>query len=174
MRYNRSRITRYISYEKVGMENVRHIRSVLKGLYDGVDGIADGIAIENGKSLFVIDTGRDNGEITFGVKKRLTIEDDKMRKERMLEINDGAISNGDVSVHISEKIEHTPSNDSGSGDGRKLQKELSTDNRKPADNKGRVFGENGDRGRGGHVRHSRATPEQDRAYTSFAEKYKNC
>lgn len=51
-------------------------------LYHGIDnGIVDGVAFENGKTVFLVDSGKENGDITFGVRLKLTISNDDLRKE---------------------------------------------------------------------------------------------
>ncbi len=47
--------------QAVGKENIQSIREQLTKLYDGVnDGIANGVAIENGDTIYIIDSGKDN------------------------------------------------------------------------------------------------------------------
>ena len=51
--YNREKTARYIPYEKVGDEVIRHIKTELKKIYNNEDGVADGIAIEHGSDVYI-------------------------------------------------------------------------------------------------------------------------
>ncbi|MBR2646491.1 MAG: hypothetical protein IKD47_02915 [Clostridia bacterium] len=143
-RYNISkRVTSYISYSQIGLNNVRYIRGKLSELYNGiVDGIANGIAIEQGNTVYIVDSGIDNGEISFGVRKRITISNSQLRNQRMEEINERAISKGHVSVELSEKIRGASDNNSRSGIGRKLQEQLSLDKGKSRNQQKGISDEN--------------------------------
>ena len=79
VRYNRKKIAHYISYAKLGSETVQYIRSELKKIYGNDDGVADGIAIAKGEKIYVIDSGRENGKINFGVRNIRTIRDVSFR-----------------------------------------------------------------------------------------------
>ena len=102
--------------------------------------------------MFIVDSGKDNGEISFGVRKQIKIEDAALRKENLEDINDRAISKGFISNEISERVGRSSNQHSGSSIGRELQEELSTDTRKSANNESGVSDE---------ARHSRRIINSD-------------
>jgi hypothetical protein len=137
---------RYIPYGKVGTNNINHINNELRSLYRGVsDGIADGIAIVNDKKVFIIDSGKENGKIDFGVRKIIKISNDVVRNDYVRRTNSEAISKGYVSDGLSSKLGDRHDNDRGRDLRRELGTELSTDQGKSADNQSGVFGEDADK-----------------------------
>jgi hypothetical protein len=112
-------------------------------MYGPIDSaIADGIAIEKDNSIYVVDSGMEDGLIDFGVRQQIKIDDDKLRKERLEKINDRAVSNGFSSSEISGRIKRSPDNGGGSSVQRELQKELSDNTGKPKYKQCRIFREN--------------------------------
>lgn len=65
----------------------------------------------------------------------------------MEEINDRAISKGHVDNEISERIRHSPNNDSNGSIQRELQKELSNNTRKSENNESGISTKNATDGR---------------------------
>ena len=152
----------YLSYNKVGIDNVNSIRNELNKIYNNVkDGIADGIAIEKGENVYVIDTGKDNGNISFGVIKALKISDKNLRKSYVKELNNDAISKGYVSDEISSKIGDKYDNDRGSNRGQKLGEKLSDNSKQSSNNKRGISKDNGNRGNRGLNFSLKETVEQD-------------
>lgn len=145
--YNREKTARYIPYEKVGDEVIRHIKTELKKIYNNEDGVADGIAIEHGSDVYIVDSGRENGSTTFGVRRRRRISDARLRAEFIRSTNNDAISKRFVSDEISSRIGNGPGGDSGRNMRRESRTELQTDSRESQDNQGGVLGENADNGR---------------------------
>ena len=138
---------RYISYKKIGQDNVRYIKTELSRLYEGVgDSIADGIAIEKGSIVYIIDSAKDNGEIRFGIKTIKTISNDDLRAEYVRRINNESVSKGYISDGLSSRFEDKHDNYRRSNRGQEFGEELSVDKRQSSYNKERVSGENGDRG----------------------------
>ena len=153
LRYNKdkskAKIARYIPYSKIGTANVDAVRRKLQSIYAGTDNtVADGIAIEHGSKIYIVDSGKENGKIDFGVRKAISISNPILRRERLEKINERAISNGFISSELFGQFKRTSDNSGRSGVGRKLGEELSFDTGKSQDNQGRVPDENGDRGRG--------------------------
>ena len=149
-RYNntKAKIARYIPYDKIGKANVEVIRRKLLSIYAGTDNtIADGIAIEHGKKIYVVDSGKENGKINFGVRKAISISNPILRQERLDKINERAISDGYVSGELFGQFKRASNNSSGSSIRREPREELSADTGQSQDNQERVPGENGDRGR---------------------------
>ncbi len=152
IQYSRN-VAKYITYSKVGADNIRFIRSQLSKLYEGVgDSVADGIAIERDNTIYIVDSGKENGEIRFGIRKRINLNDTELRQKSLEDINDRAISKGFVSDELFEKIRHSSNNDSRSNIGRKLQEKLSVDTRESKNNKGRISNEDANSGR--EIKHS--------------------
>ena len=116
----------YIPYSKIGDENVGAIRQSLRNIYGNLDNcVADGIAIENGNTIYIVDSGKENGELRFGIRNTIKISDETLRKERMVKINDRAIQDGFISEQLSGKIRGSSDKHSRGGIGQQLQKELS-------------------------------------------------
>ena len=145
--YNREKTARYIPYEKVGDEVIRHIKTELKKIYNNEDGVADGIAIEHGSDVYIVDSGRENGSTTFGVRRRRRISDARLRAEFIRSTNNDAISKRFVSDEISSRIGSGLGGDSGRNMRRESRTELQTDSRESQDNQGGVLNENADNGR---------------------------
>ena len=71
LKKKKGKIAKYLPESKVGQANMEYIRHQLYSLYSGIpDGIADGIAIANGKTVFIVDSGKDNGKLDFGVRRK--------------------------------------------------------------------------------------------------------
>ena len=128
--YSKRKTAKYISYSKIGEDNISYIREKLSKLYEGVEhAVADGIAVEKDDVVYIVDSGKDNPDLRFGVRKRITIQDDALRAEFVRRVNNDAVSKGYISDGLSSIVE------SGLGrhrDGdlrRELGKELSKDTR---------------------------------------------
>ena len=136
---------KYLSVSRVGAENMDYINRQLRNLYRGIsDGIADGIAIENGNVVYIVDSGRDNGRIDFGVRKILTISNDVVRDEYVRRTNNEAVSNGNISDELSSKIGDGYDNNRGSDLRREFGAELQADKGKSQYKQSRILGENAD------------------------------
>ncbi len=65
-----AKIADYYSYSDIGEENVWLIRNELYKLYEGIsDGVVDGIAIERGATFYIVYSGIEDREISFGFRK---------------------------------------------------------------------------------------------------------
>lgn len=136
--YKGKKIARYIN-KKLDTPTLSFIRNELRKMYGPIDSaIADGIAIEKDNSIYVVDSGMEDGLIDFGVRQQIKIDDDKLRKERLEKINDRAVSNGFSSSEISGRIKRSPDNGSDGSVRRELQKELSDNTRKSQNNERRI------------------------------------
>ena len=103
-RESRQKTVRYISFKRIGTQTVRQIRAKLTELYDGQDGVADGIAIAVGETVYIVDSGCEDGEIAFGVRRRKTIANEVARSEFIKETNDDAVSKIQVSNGLYERV----------------------------------------------------------------------
>ncbi len=139
VRYNRKKTAKYISYDKIGVPNVSHIRSELKKLYGDIEnGVADGIAIAREDSVFIVDSGKENGEITFGIRKVTRIENDDLRAEYVRRTNDESVSKGYISDGLSSKLGSEYDHDRGRNLRRESGAELQSDQEQSQDNERRV------------------------------------
>lgn len=130
------KVVKYIPYSKVGNENVSQIRRELSKIYSGFDDcVADGVAIERGHTIFVVDSGKEQGQVSFGIRKKITISDETLRKEIVEEINDRAIQDGFISEQILERFRGSSDKHSRGSIGQQLQKELSVDSNESENNK---------------------------------------
>lgn len=138
----------YIPYNKIGDENVSAIRQSLRNIYGNFDNcVADGIAIEKGNTIYVVDSGKENGELRFGIRNTIKISDETLRKERMVKINDRAIQDGFISEQLFGKIRGSSNKYSRGSIGQQLQEELSIDTRESTNNQERVSKQDADRRR---------------------------
>jgi|GEM_PF-1401294 len=139
----------YIAYNKIGAEDVSYVREKLNELYSGIDdGVADGIAVEKGTTVYIVDSGKENGEISFGFKKKITISDDVERKGYLRRINDDAISRAFLSDGLSQRLGAELDKHRGSDRRYESREEFAADNRESQHNQSGISRTNGDRGRG--------------------------
>lgn len=149
--YNNSRFSlrhraQYISYDRIGKENIEFIRRKLQTIYSGVDNaVADGIAIEAGTTVYIVDSGKEQGEISFGVRSRLKISDESLRKNYIWRSNNDAVSNGYISDGLSSKFKSELDKYRGSDTRRVFGTELSINTTESKNRQERVPEENGDR-----------------------------
>ncbi len=137
---------KYLSASKVGAANMDYIKRQLTNLYSGLsDGIADGIAVENGNLVYIVDSGRENGKIDFGVRLKKAINNESLRADYIKERNDYAISNGQVSDGLSQRLGSGLGYHSDSNLRREFGTELQADKGKSEDKQGGVFRENADK-----------------------------
>ena len=138
IRYAKAK-AKYIPYSAIGKNQVENVRTKLKQLYSDIEsGVATEIAIESGNTVYIVDSGKENGKIEFGFRKKLTISDKNLRKDYIRRCNNDSLSEGNVSDGLSSKFRSEY--DNGRRSNRRLQTgaELSTDKRQPEDNEGRI------------------------------------
>ena len=141
-----SRRQKYISYTSLGMPVVSHIRGELKKIYSEVDsGVADEIAIEKGNKVYIVHSGKENGEINFGVTKIISISDEQGRKEFIRRTNNEAVSEDRVSDGLSSKLKSEDDNNRGSNLRRELGAELQADKGKSENQQSGVSQANADK-----------------------------
>ena len=177
--YNENRIryskrAKYIPYDKIGAANITFLRSELRKLYSGInDGVADSIAIAQGSTVYIVDSGKDNGEICFGVRTKIKFSDNDLRAEYVRRTNDEAVSNGYISDGLFASFKDRYDNDRSSNLRRESGTELPTDQRKSQDYERGV--PNGDADRGGIKQSRKLNSELARAYGEIhvSEKGKN-
>ena len=166
---------RYIPYDKLkkGAENA--IRSRLYELYRGVgNSIANAIAVEDGNTVYIVDSGKEKGKIRFGVKEEIEIVDEVLRAEYVRRKNDRAVSNGCVSDGLFGRFGTRYDYDRSGNLQQKSGTELSTDSRKPQDQQGGVLDGNGNRGVGGtRIDFSDAIDQSAGAFDSWAQAVSN-
>lgn len=144
--FSRKRVE-YISYAKIGKENIDFIKGELGRLYRGIDnGIADGVAIENGRTVYIVDSGKEDGNITFGVRLKLTIYNDELRKDYVRRQNNESISKRHISDELSSRLGNEYADNRTSNRGQQVGAKLSTDSSKPQNKQGRVLDKNGNQG----------------------------
>lgn len=116
-------------------------------MYGGVgDSVANGIAIENGSTVFIVDSGKENGEIRFGVRRKFKISDSNLRAEYIRRTNVEAVSNGYISDGLSSRFGDQHDNHRQSNLRRESGTEPSADQEKSSDNQGGVFVRDANRG----------------------------
>ena len=170
VRYNDSEIqfakkAKYISYNKIGMANIAFLRNELRKLYSDVsDGVADSIAISQGSTVYIVDSGKDNGEISFGVRRKKVVSDEINRSQFIRRANNDAVRNGHISDELLGKFGVRLDNDSGRDLRREFGTEFSNYQGKPRDNESGVLVDHADRG---GIKFSRksANRNHDKVYT---------
>ena len=143
----KSRVVKYIPYDKIGTPNISYIRSELSKIFDGVeDGIADGIAIERGSTVYIVDAGKGSEGISFGVRGIRVFTDSRLREECIRRINDDAVSKGYISDGLSSRFKYRYDSGRSSHIGSESGEELSADKRKSSDNQRGISEDNGNKG----------------------------
>ena len=148
---------KYISYDKLGASTVAFIRRQLYKFYQDVEnGIANNVAIENGNAVYIVDSGCENGDVSFGVRERIKILDDELRSEYVRRTNDDAVSKGYISDGLSSRFAARHANGRESNLRRESGEELSADTAESADIQGGIPAADADR-RSGVKQYSRKT-----------------
>ena len=131
-------------------DTLKDIHRQLKKLYgDVTDDIANSIALEVGKVVYLVDSGIDGGKIDVGVYHRETIEDDDVRKAYIWRQNDDARKKGHCSYELLRNIGHELPDDTGRDLRQELGGELSSDQGESEHIESGVSKENEHRGVGG-------------------------
>ena len=148
VRFSRRR-KRHITKSLDG-DTLKDIHRQLKKLYgDVTDDIANSIALEVGKVVYLVDSGIDGGKIDVGVYHRETIEDDDVRKAYIWRQNDDARKKGHCSYELLRNIGHELPDDTGRDLRQELGGELSSDQGESEHIESGVSKENEHRGVGG-------------------------
>ncbi len=141
------RVAKYIPYSQVGEYNIGAIRRVLFSLKKDIyDGFANGLAIGTGNNVFVIDSGMEEGHLSFGVRNVIAIRDNNLRQEYVRSNNNDGLSKGYFSDEISSRIRNELYNDRQYTGRQELREELSTNNGESDHNEGRISEGDGNRG----------------------------
>ena len=111
-------------------------------------GIADGIALEQGNKVYIVDSGRENGKLDFGVRRIRTVNDSRLRQDFIRSTNDDTISKGNVSNELLERLGYGKRGDFGRDLRRESGAELQADKGKSQDKQNGVSQENADGKRG--------------------------
>ncbi len=149
--YNKStrRVVKYIPYSRVGNDNIRAIKQSLYKLFEGYDNcIADGITIENGENVYIVDSGKDDGELRFGIRRQRVISNKQLREEFVYEENRKSLSKGFISDELSSRFENEFCQHPRRNMRRESGKELSVDSRESTNNEERISRQDADRRRG--------------------------
>lgn len=143
----RSRQAKYISWNKLGIQVKTYIYAELEKLYQGIkNGVADEIAIVNGRTVYIVDSGKENGKIEAAVREKIVIQNTELRNEYKRRVNNESVSKGHCSNGLSARVAPGYDNNRSSNLRRKSGKELSADQGESADNESRIPSDNGDRG----------------------------
>ena len=136
---------KYLSYNRVGIDNVAYIKDQLQKVYgDVMSGIADEIAVARGTKVYIVDSGRENGKIKMGVRGILNFSDLALRDEYVRRQNNDAVSKGRVSDGLSSKFKSENDSSRESSLRRESGSKLQADTRESEDQQSRVSGENAD------------------------------
>ena len=155
---------KYLSYNKVGIDNVVYIKDQLRKIYEDLEsGIADEIAIAKDDTVYIIDSGKENGKIQMGIRKKFVLSNADLREEYIRRINNDAVSKGRVSDELSSKLKREDDNNRRRDLRRESGAELSVDQGKPEDQQSGVSAEDADK-RG--VTAGKASRELDLDYMS--------
>ena len=134
--------------------------------------VADGIGIEVGTTVFIVDSGKDQGEIAFGVRSRIKISDESLRKNYIWRKNNDAVSNGYISDGLSSKFKSELDKYRRSNTGRISGTELSVNTTETQHQQERVSERNGDsRGRGLNSRLSISVDSEGNTLSEQQQEY---
>lgn len=159
VRFSRRR-KRYIT-KSIDGDTLKDIQRQLKKLYgDVTDDIANSIALEVGKDVYLVDSGIDGGKIDIGVYHRITILDDGRRREYIWRKNEDARRQGHCSYGLLRNIGHELRDDRGRDLRRERGGELPSDQRESEHIKRGVSKENEHRGVGGLLNSEKNTKEK--------------
>ncbi len=144
-----NKVARYIAKNKLDIQVINFIERKLKSIYgDVTDAILNDIAIEKGDIVYIVDSGIDNGELSFGIRKKTRISNDQLRQEYVRRQNGQSIQKGFVSDGLSSRLGIEYDNNRSSNRRFQNRTELSTNNTEPTDIEGRVPTTNRSRGSG--------------------------
>lgn len=131
-----AKIVKYIPYSAVGQNHIDAIRRQLIRLYEGIEsGVADGVAIENGDAILVVDSGKENGSVRFGVRKKITIKNDERRNRYVQRINQESADNGFGDRTVFKRLGADLDHNSGSNVGRELREDKANTSKHSSNNK---------------------------------------
>lgn len=129
---------RYIN-NSLNTPTLSAIRRQINELFGEVDsGIANGVAVEFGDSVYIVDAGVEDGRVDYGVRSKETISDNDLRKEYIRRKNGKSIREGYISDGLSSKFGDEYVDDWNNYFGRKLGDELSDNTRKSENNESRI------------------------------------
>ena len=152
---------KYISYNRIGIDNVSYITEQLKKLYGDMEsGIADEIAIARGDTVYIVDSGIENGKIKMGIREKLNFSDSMLRDEYVRRNNNDAVSKGRVSDGLSSKLKREDDSSRARNLRRESGSELQADKGKSKDQQSGVLGEDAD---------NRGLSKASREFTSAEE-----
>lgn len=146
--YNKStrKVVKYIPYSRVGNDNVFQIRRELGMIYNGFDDcVADGVAIESGDKVFIVDSSKEDGDLRFGIRKQINISNNELRQEYIRRTNYESVSKGYISDGLSSRFRDRYDNNRSSNRRQESGKELSVDSRESTNNKERISKQDADR-----------------------------
>jgi len=119
------------------------ISKTSKKLYGNMkSGIADEIAFVKGDTVYIVDSGWENGKIEMGVRDILPIPDASLRNDFVRRNNNDAISKGRVSDGLSSRIKRAFPGDRSRDLRQKSGSELQADKGKSENQQKGVSGEN--------------------------------
>ncbi len=137
----------YIPKNTLGGNVIVSIRTQLNSIYSGVkNGVATEIAIEHGDSLYIVDSGKENGDITFQVREILRISNDDIRVEYKRRLNNESIRKGNTTNGLSSQLGYIIPNNGQSNLRRKLRAKLPSNTGKSKYYKKGISQKNGNRG----------------------------
>jgi len=150
-----SRETRRAKYIVVNNSIRGEIENQLRTLYGNVkNGIATEIAVPIGTDIYVIDSGKENGKISFGIRKIITISNESLRNEYIRRQNNDAVSNGYVSDGLSSRFRSENDSHRRGNKRQEFGEKLSVDQGKSADKQSGISDKNADnRGVNGKASH---------------------
>ena len=92
-------------YIKIAQYERTQIHRELSKIYRGIDeGIADGIAVEVGNAVYIVDSGKTGAQIDFGVREKIIAPGEQSRKELVRRKNNDARSKGYISDGLSSRL----------------------------------------------------------------------
>ncbi|MBQ3482600.1 MAG: hypothetical protein IJA78_00300 [Clostridia bacterium] len=97
-------------------------------------------------AILVVDSGKENGNIRFGVRKKITIKDDERRNRYVKRINQESADNGFGNRKVFERLGVDLDHNSGINVGRELRKDKANTSKQSSNNQNGVSNGTANRG----------------------------
>ena len=126
-------------YIKISNEVHRSLLWELRDVYGDVEtAVADEVAVALGNTVYVVDSGREEGKITCRAIDKVVIEDQTLREEYIRRKNHDALSKGYISDGLSGRFRSRYADNRQGNRRQEVRSNLQTDNGKSANNQSGV------------------------------------
>ncbi len=162
-------------YINISQETLRDIMWELRDVYGDVKtAVADEVAVALGNTVYVVDSGRENGKITCRAIEKIIINDKDFREEYIRRTNYDALSKGCVSDGLSARFRRKYAGRGESDRRSSIRQDLQTNNGESANNQKRIpQGSGGNADTGGLIESDYSyTPSKAETFDELLKQYK--